>query len=130
MQLTNYFLTIQFINRFKEGGPLFMSLILMSLLLALFFIVRGMLALKKDMLVSKKMVSLAIDAGLLGLTLGFLGSVLGLIDAFDVVQSVGDIDSRVMASGIKVSLLTATFGLLTFVISRIGILILRWLQKE
>lgn len=117
-------------NRFTEGGPLFMSLILISLLLSIFFIIRGFLNLKKDEAVSKRMLSLATDASLLGLALGFLGSVLGLIQAFDVVQSLGDIDSGVMAGGLKVSLLTATFGLFTFVISRIGILILRWIQKE
>lgn len=117
-------------NRFTEGGPLFMSLILISLLLSIFFIIRGFLNLKKDEAVSKRMLSLATDASLLGLALGFLGSVLGLIQAFDVVQSLGDIDSGVMAGGFKVSLLTATFGLFTFVISRIGILILRWIQKE
>ncbi|WP_044398291.1 MotA/TolQ/ExbB proton channel family protein [Lacinutrix sp. Hel_I_90] len=117
-------------NRFTEGGPLFMSLILITLLLSIFFIIRGFLNLKKDEVVSKRMLSLATDASLLGLALGFLGSVLGLIQAFDVVQSLGDIDSGVMAGGLKVSLLTATFGLFTFVISRIGILILRWIQKE
>lgn len=116
-------------NRFTEGGPLFMSLILISLLLSIFFIIRGFLNLKKDEAVSKRMISLATDAGLLGLALGFLGSVLGLIQAFDVVQSLGDIDHGVMAGGLKVSLLTATFGLFTFVISRIGILILRWMKK-
>ncbi|WAC02679.1 MotA/TolQ/ExbB proton channel family protein [Lacinutrix neustonica] len=117
-------------NRFVEGGPLFMSLILVSLLLSVFFIIKGFLNVKKDEAVSIKMISLATDASLLGLTLGFLGSVLGLIQAFDVIQSIANIDSRVLAGGLKVSLLTATFGLFTFVISRIGILILRGILKE
>lgn len=117
-------------NRFTEGGPLFMSLILLTLLLSVFFIIKGFLNVKKDEAVSRRMISLAIDASLLGLTLGFLGSVLGLIQAFDVIQSIDNIDSGLMAGGLKVSLITATFGLFTFIISRIGILILRGLLKE
>jgi hypothetical protein len=38
----------------------------------------------------------------------------------------GNPDPSVFAGGLKVSLLTATFGLFSFVIARIGILILRW----
>lgn len=117
-------------DRFNEGGPLFMSLILISLLLSVFFIIKGFLSLKKDNVLSEKMIKLAVDSSLLGLVLGFLGSVLGLIQAFDVVQALGEPNPAVFAGGLKVSLLTATFGLLTFVISRGGILILRWRQNE
>jgi hypothetical protein len=38
----------------------------------------------------------------------------------------GDPDPAIFAGGLKVSLLTATFGLLSFVIARAGILFLRW----
>lgn len=117
-------------NKFQEGGPLFMSLILICLLLSLAFTIRGIIINKKNAKQSKKMLSLSIDTGLLGLTVGFLGSILGLIQMFDVLQSMGETDPGIFASGLKVSLLTATFGLFTFVVSRIGILILRWIQKE
>ena len=40
----------------------------------------------------------------------------------------GNVDPAVFAGGLKLSLLTATFGLFTFVIVRVDILILRWLQ--
>ncbi len=117
-------------DRFNEGGPFFMSLILICLLLSVFLLVRGFLNLKKDILISKKMLSLAIDSSLLGLVLGFLGSVIGLITAFDTVEALGNPDPSVFAGGLKVSLLTATFGLFSFVVSRIGILALRAMQKE
>ncbi len=116
-------------NLFQEGGSLFMSLILISLLASIAFLIKGFLSLQNGKL-SKKMLALAGDSGLLGMVLGFLGSVLGLIQAFDVVQSIGNIDSGVFAGGLKVSLLTSTFGLLTFAISRVGILILRLVQQE
>jgi biopolymer transport protein ExbB/TolQ len=81
---------------------------------------------KKDKTKSNKMLKLTVDSSLLGLVLGFLGSVIGLITAFDSVEAMGNPDPSVFAGGLKVSLLTATFGLFSFVIARIGILILRW----
>ncbi len=117
-------------DRFYEGGPLFMSLILICLLLSVFLLAKGFLSLKKDALVSKKMLSLTIDTSLLGLVLGFLGSIIGLITAFDSIEAFGNPDPAIFAGGLKVSLLTATFGLFSFVISRIGIFVLRAMQKE
>ena len=119
-----------FADRFREGGSFIMSLILISFLLSLFFLIKGFLTLKKDSLVSKKMLQLTTDSSLLGLVLGFFGSIIGLIEVFDSIDALGNVDANLLGGGIKVSLLTATFGLLTFVISRIGILILRSLQKN
>jgi hypothetical protein len=119
-----------FVDRFNEGGPLFMSLILICLLLSLFFLVRGFLSIKTNAELSQKMLKLTIDSSLLGLVLGFLGSVIGLITAFDSVEAMGSPDPAIFAGGLKVSLLTATFGLFSFIIARIGILFLRGLNKN
>ena len=116
----------QFSDRFSEGGPFFMSLILICLLLSIFFLVKGFISLKKDKAQTKKMLKLTVDSSLLGLVIGFFASVLGLITAFDSVEAMGNPDPSIFAGGLKVSLLTATFGLFSFVIARIGILILRW----
>ncbi|KJD33170.1 membrane protein [Tamlana nanhaiensis] len=118
------------LQRFYEGGPLFMSLILICLLLSILFIVLGFINLKKNKDASKKYLRLTIDSSLLGLVLGFLGSVIGLIMAFDSVEAMGSPSPEVFAGGLKISLLTATFGLFSFVVSRFGILILRWFIKE
>ena len=116
-------------DRFSEGGT-FMFLILICLLLSLFFIVKGFLSLKSNMPTSKHMLKLAVDTSLLGLVIGFFASVIGLITAFDSIEAMGNADPSIFAGGLKVSLLTATFGLFTFIISRIGIVILRCLHKE
>lgn len=118
----------QFADLFKEGGPFFMSLILICLLVSIFFLIKGFMSVKKDKSQSGKMLKLTIDSSLLGLVIGFLASVIGLIGAFDSVEAMGDPDPAMFAGGIKVSLLTATFGLFSFVIARAGILILRWFQ--
>lgn len=106
-----------------------MSLILICLLIALFFLVRGFLNVKNNPMLAHKMRELAGDASLLGLVLGFLGSILGMISAFDSIEMLGDISTGMMASGLKVSFLTVLFGAFVFLLSRLGILILRAMLK-
>lgn len=115
-------------KRFNEGGPFFMSLILISLLLSIFFLIRATLRLNKDEMTFKKMISLVSDMSLLGLVLGILASIMGMIEAFDTVDGTGDVSK--MAGGLKVTFLTMLFGTVTFIISRIGIVILKGLQKS
>lgn len=130
MKLTMYLIVNPLVDRFNEGGPFFMTLILICLILSLYFLVRGILNLKKEDSSIKKMTQLASDSSLLGLVLGFLGSVVGLIAAFDSIEAMGNPKPEVFAAGLKVSLLTATFGLFSFVIARIGILVLRAMNKD
>ena len=118
------------LNLFADGGTLMMSLILICLLLSLFFIAKGFMQLKNNPQNTKKMLGLAVDSSLLGLVIGFFASILGLITAFDTVEAMGNPDPSIFAGGLKVSLLTASFGLFTFVIARIGILILKGMHKE
>ena len=119
-----------FVDRFKEGGPFFMSLILICLLLSVFFLVKSVLSLNKDTAKFKKMIALVSDVSLLGLVLGFLGSIIGMIEAFDAIEAIGDISQSMIAGGLKVAFLTMVFGTFTFIISRIGIVILKGLQKD
>lgn len=118
------------LNIFVEGGPLFMSLILICLLTSIFFVIKGIISVKKSPVIAEKMLRLTVDSSLLGLVLGFLGSVIGLIMAFDSIEALGDPDPAIFAGGLKISLLTATFGLFTFVVSRVGIIILRLMIKS
>lgn len=87
-----------------------MSLILLCLLTSIFFVIKGIVNVKKSKGVAEKMLRLTVDSSLLGLVLGFLGSVLGLIMAFDSVEALGDPDPSIFAGGLKISLLTATLG--------------------
>lgn len=124
------FSTIFLMSFFDEGGPLMMSLILICLILSVIFLIRGFISVKSNQNLSKRMLQLASDASLLGMVLGFFGSILGLTSAFDSVQAMGNAEPSMFAGGLKVSLITSLFGLLTFIIGRIGILILRGLQKD
>ena len=75
------------------------------------------------------MTSLASDVSILGLVFGFLGSTIGMITAFDTIGAIGDISQSMMAAGLKVAFLTTVFGCITFILPRIGIVILKALQK-
>jgi len=51
--------------------------------------------------------------------LGFMGTVIGMIEAFDAIEAAGDISPSLVASGIKVALLTTVFGLIVAIILQI-----------
>lgn len=51
--------------------------------------------------------------------LGFMGTVIGMIQAFDDIAAAGDISPQIVASGIKVALLTTVFGLIVAIILQI-----------
>ncbi len=125
----NLIISTQIIDRFNEGGTLFMSLILLCLVLAIFLLIRGFLSSTKNPEYSKKMVGLVGDVSLLGLVLGFFGSILGLISAFDAFEGLGEVNSGILAGGLKVSFLTTLFGSFVFIISRIGMIVLRAILK-
>ncbi len=51
--------------------------------------------------------------------LGFLGTVIGMIQAFDAIEVAGDISPTLVASGIKVALITTVGGLVVAIILQI-----------
>ena len=116
-------------NRFMEGGALFMSLILMCLLISIYFTVKSILNIKTNIEISKKMLKHISDSGTLGLALGVMGAFLGLITAFDALEASGAAEPSILAGGLKVALLSPLFGLFTFSVSKLAILILRIIQK-
>ena len=122
-------LELTLLDRFLEGGALFMSLILICLLMSIFFTVKSILKIKTDKEVSKKILKHISNSGTLGLALGVMGAFLGLISAFDVLEASGAAEPAIIAGGLKVALLSPLFGLLTFSVSKLAILILRIIQK-
>ena len=52
-------------------------------------------------------------------SLGFLGTVVGMVQAFDAIQVAGDISPTIVASGMKVALLTTIFGIVVALILQV-----------
>ncbi len=50
---------------------------------------------------------------------GFLGTVIGMVEAFDAIETAGDISPSLVAGGIKVALLTTVFGLIVAIILQV-----------
>ena len=129
MTIITNILGITLFDRFLEGGSLFMSLILICLLMSIFFTVKSILKIKTDKEVSRKILKHISDSGTLGLALGVMGAFLGLISAFDVLEASGAAEPAIISGGLKVALLSPLFGLFTFSVSKLAILILRIIQK-
>ena len=116
-------------NRFLEGGALFMSLILFCLLISIYFTAKAVLNIKNNIEVSRKMLKHINDTAVLALALGVMSAFIGLISAFDVLEASGGAEPAIIAGGLKIALLSPLFGLFTFCISKLAILILRIIQK-
>lgn len=52
-------------------------------------------------------------------SLGFLGTVVGMVMAFDQIQQAGDISPTIVASGMKVALITTIFGIIVALILQV-----------
>lgn len=112
---------MKFFELLQEGGPTFMYTILLILLVCIFLI--GKAVLKGDP--HQKLRQLIHSLSLFALVWGFLGFMLGLIVALDSINAVnGDIHPAVLGGGIKVGLLSPSFGMITFLIARLGIVLL------
>tara|TARA_R110002073_G_scaffold279026_1_gene442787 strand:- start:17958 stop:18356 length:399 start_codon:yes stop_codon:yes gene_type:complete len=115
-----------FIDRLNEGGPLFMYTTLILLIVIVALIVKAFLKKGKN----TKEIKLISSISLFVLVWGFLGQMIGLIGAFDAIEAQGNVAPSVLAGGIKVAILSPLFGMVVFLIARMGIIALTWFQKE
>ena len=114
-----------FIARLNEGGPLFMYTTLFILIVIIALLIRGFI--KPN--TRPKTITLVSSISLFVLVWGFLGQMLGLISAFDAIEAAGDISPSILAGGLKVAILSPLFGMIVFLIAKIGIIILNILKK-
>ena len=110
----------QLVDRIQEGGPAFtVPLVLIIIAIMVLFIIA--LLGKKKLLHTNQLIG---HLSLFAMIWGFLGSTMGLISAFDAIEAVGDVSQPMFAGGLKVALLTTVFGLVTFLIGRVAMLVL------
>lgn len=113
------------INIFEEGGALFMYTSLICLILILTLLIKELI--KKDD--REKTIRLVSSVSLFVLVWGFLGQIIGLMQALDAISVASGIPPQALASGLKVGILSPMFGMIVFLIGRIGILALIWSKK-
>ena len=90
------------LDYFIIGGPLFMGILTLILLLMIYGAVRNRY-LK--------------ELGLLALAVGFMGQLLGLFGAFEGIEQMGGVSQAILAGGLKVSSITSVYGLLIYIVS-------------
>jgi hypothetical protein len=113
-------------SRLEEGGPLFMYTTLILLFVILALLIRAFL--KKE--ARAKSLKLVSSISLFALVWGFLGQMIGLISAFDAIEAAGDISPAMLAGGLKIAILSPLFGMFTFLVARLGIILLVMVEKE
>lgn len=102
----------------SDGGPLFMYTTLLALIICIILIIKTLL--KGDQ--NGKVLKLIKSISLFALVWGFLGMMIGLIGAFDAISITDGISHGVLAGGLKIALLAPAFGMVTFLIARLGII--------
>jgi len=102
----------------NEGGPLFMYTTLLILIAVIALLVKAFIKNEGK----QKAISLVKHLSLFALVWGFLGQMIGLISAFDSIAIQGNVAPAILASGIKVAVLSPTFGMAVFLIARLGII--------
>lgn len=110
----------QLFDRMNEGGPLFMYPIFIVFLIIIALVIISFMGKRGKRTTSEIIGHLSLFA----MMWGFTGSTLGLISAFDAIEGSGGISQPKMAAGLKIALLCTLFGLFTFVIGRLCMLML------
>ena len=120
----------QLFARINEGGPIAMSLILLSFFIILFLIVRTGLKLKAATHIFRKSIALINQLALIALVIGLFAQFVGLIQIFDAFESLGDVNPALFAGGLKVTLLAPLFGGFVFLVGRMASFVLNWIRNE
>lgn len=114
------------IGKLNDGGPFFTYPILIFLLIILGLITYAFI----QKTGRKKTVSLIASVGWFALAWGYMGRTFGLIMAFDKIAAAGEITPSLMAGGLKMALIDPLMGIVTFLVARLGIIILIWTGKN
>ncbi len=115
----------QLTDRLNEGGPFFMYTILLILVTIIALLVKAFMKPENN----EKVINIIKHLSLFVLVWGFTGQMIGLIGAFDAIQVKGNVAPAVLAGGIKVAILSPLFGMIVFLIARLGVIVLTWIKK-
>ena len=114
-----------FFNILREGGIVFTYSTVILLFVMVYLFVKGLFIPNNE-----KTISLIKSISWFTVAWGFLGRTIGLISAFNAVEAAGDVSPRLIAGGLKVSLINPLLALLVFLIARIFIIVLIARKKE
>jgi len=108
------------LDLFYEGGPLFMGLLTIILLLTVIAAVRTYSRYKQDKISparARAEMSNVQSLGILAFVFGIFGQLLGLYDMFNAIQEIENVAPALLAGGLKVSVITTIYGCLILIIA-------------
>ncbi|WP_431167334.1 hypothetical protein [Tenacibaculum halocynthiae] len=114
-----------FMNILYEGGLEFMYPMMILLIVCVILLIKSFMDGDKN---GKKQKIIG-HLSLFTLVWGFLGFMINMIWAFDSISIASGINHSVLAVGLKEALLSPTFGMLVFLIVRVGLIALN-LKKQ
>jgi flagellar motor component MotA len=106
---------------FYAGGPLFMGILTILLLIILAMAVYRLIQITRDNVTHetsfRHQLTYIKSIGLFSLVFGILAQLMGLYQAFSAIEEVGNISPALLAGGLKVSMITTIYGIIIFLIS-------------
>ena len=123
--LKNHIMYLSIANLLNDGGPLFMYTSLLILIVIIVLLIKAFIKPNEN----SKSINLIKHLSLFVLVWGFLGQMIGLMGAFDAIQIQGNVSPAVLAGGIKVAILSPLFGMIVFLVARLGIIAITWFKK-
>jgi uncharacterized membrane protein len=109
------------ISLFYQGGVLFMSIVSLGLISALFFSIYSIIKIYIQKIDDKVSTQQSIDmiksSGLFAAVTGVLGQLIGLYSAFSAIEQMGSISPEMLMGGLKTSSICTIYGLVIYALS-------------
>ncbi len=116
---------------FYMGGPLFMGILSLILLVVVGLMLVFGGSMLKGKLLPDAQINLVKSVGLFALIVGLLGQLIGLFSAFQAIElGAVNVSPALLAGGFKVSMITTIYGVLIYVFSFIGWFGLNWFSTR
>jgi len=114
------------LNLLYQGGPLFMGILSLLFLFILVLTVRALLLSQNKQQenyggVKAKNIKKIKEIGIFALVTGILGQLIGLYSAFNMMEGLEEgTSSQILAGGLRISTITTLYGIIIFLVSRLG----------
>ena len=121
------------ISLFYQGGVLFMSIVSLGLISALFFssysIIKINIQKISDNVSTQQFIDMIKSSGLFAAVTGVLGQLIGLYSAFSAIEQMGSISPEMLMGGLKVSSICTIYGLMIYALSLLAWFVITSLNR-
>lgn len=112
---------------FYMGGPLFMGILTIILIISVTLFIIHYLQLKKGFNPNSDLVK---EAGIFAFVFGIFGQTLGLYSAFSMIEQAGMVSPEMLISGLKISSITTIYGIIIFLLAYLLYFTLKYISAQ